>query len=248
MLIGIFIILFDLFLFNYHNTSMDQNKKIQDGYKYYSIHNKKYDDIMTSSSLTGSIITYLMFGLTPKDNRKWLEELSYGIPKDFKSELLEVPIATGILSIPFYKSLNKAHITVIDYSEDMLKECRNKARKLNINNIDFLSGDVAHLPFKDEAFDIVYSLYGFHVFPDKEIAFKETYRVLKKGGIFTGCFYIEGERRLSDFIINHIHVRKGLYTPPFETRGSVTSRLNSMYEIKHIEFNKCLVKFVCIKK
>lgn len=225
---------------------MNQDK-INSAYHYYTTHNKRYDEIMTSSSLIGKLITYLMFGLSPKENRKWLNDLSYGIPDDFKGEQLEVPIATGVLTIPFYKNLDQAHIICMDYSEAMLKECQNKIDTLNLNHIDLIRGDVGNLPFEDESFDIVYSLYGFHVFPDKERAFKETYRVLKKGGIFTGCFYIKDERRLSDFIIHHIHVRKGLYTPPFETRESVYERLSHMYEIEDLTINQCLVKYVCKK-
>jgi len=38
------------------------------------------------------------------------------------------------------------------------------------------------------SFDIVLSLNGFHAFPDKEAAYRETYCVLKPGGIFCGCF------------------------------------------------------------
>lgn len=53
-------------------------------------------------------------------------------------------------------------------------------------------GDVGALPFADESFDIVLSLNGFHAFPDKEAAYRETFRVLKKGGTFCGCFYVQG--------------------------------------------------------
>ena len=34
------------------------------------------------------------------------------------------------------------------------------------------------------------SLNGFHAFPDKEAAFRETFRVLKPGRTFYGCIYL----------------------------------------------------------
>ena len=48
--------------------------------------------------------------------------------------------------------------------------------------------------FKDDgSFDAVLSLNGFHAFLDKEAAYRETFRVLRPGGTFCGCFYVKGE-------------------------------------------------------
>ena len=92
-----------------------------------------------------------------------------------------------------------------------------------------MQGDVGALPFRDESFDIVLSLNGFHAFPDKEAAFRETARVLKKGGIFCGCFYIKEEFRRTDWFVKHLYVPKRFFTPPFETKASLESRLRELY-------------------
>ncbi|MBQ9460883.1 MAG: methyltransferase, partial [Clostridia bacterium] len=76
---------------------------------------------------------------------------------------------------------------------------------------------------------IVLSLNGFHAFPDKEAAYRETYRVLKKGGTFCGCFYIRGGCRRTDWFVNQLYVPKGFFTPPFETEDSLRRRLREMY-------------------
>ena len=67
-------------------------------------------------------------------------------------------------------------------------------------------------------------------FPDKDAAFRETCRVLKKGGIFCGCFYVAGEFPRTDFFVRHFYVRKGFFTPPFETKTSLESRLRDLYD------------------
>ena len=86
------------------------------------------------------------------------------------------------------------------------------------------------LPFNDETFDIVLSLNGFHAFPDKDAAYRETFRVLKKGGTFCGCFYIQEGCRRTDWFIEHLYVPKGFFTPPFETEQTLRARLASMYK------------------
>ena len=111
----------------------------------------------------------------------------------------------------------------------MMENARKRAEYMNIKNIDFRQGDADALPFPDESFDIVLSLNGFHAFPDKDAAFKETYRVLKKGGIFCGYFYIQGEKKRTDFAVKHILVPNHSFTPPFETSDSLKERLGNMY-------------------
>ena len=103
------------------------------------------------------------------------------------------------------------------------------------------------LPFEDESFDIVLSLNGFHAFPDKEAAYRETFRVLKKGGIFCGCFYVRGGCGRTDWFIRHLYQPKGFFTPPYETEAGLRDRLAGMYaraEVARVEGIAC---FRCIK-
>ena len=100
---------------------------------------------------------------------------------------------------------------------------------MGIHNITFVQGDVGALPFEDESFDCILSLNGFHAFPDKDAAFHETYRVLKRGGIFCGCFYIQAEFARTDWFVKHMYVPKGFFTPPFETKESLRKRLSALY-------------------
>jgi len=128
-----------------------------------------------------------------------------------------------------YRSLPKASVTCLDYSADMMENARKRAEEMKLNNVSFVQGDVGVLPFADESFDLVLSLNGFHAFPDKDAAFRETFRVLKPGGIFCGCFYIAGEFRRTDRFVRRVYEPKGFFTPPFETKESLTARLRAMY-------------------
>ena len=158
-----------------------------------------------------------------------------------------MPVGTGILTMPMYKNLPKADITCLDYSEGMMNRAKNRAEEMNINNISFVQGDVRKLPFEDESFDIVLSMNGLHVFPDKDAAFSELFRVLKKGGIFCGCTYIEGECKRTDWFINKIYVPKGYFNPPFDTKESLEKRLRGMYSDVTVETVISEACFKCLK-
>ena len=74
----------------------------------------------------------------------------------------------------------------------MLVQAKSRFEKHHISNVQCIQGDVGNLPFENQVFDVLVSMNGFHAFPDKEKAFSETFRVLKKGGMFIGCFYVKG--------------------------------------------------------
>lgn len=103
------------------------------------------------------------------------------------------------------------------------------------------------LPFDDATFDIVLSLNGFHAFPDKEAAYRETFRVLKPGGIFCGCFYVHGKCRRTDWIIRHVYQKAGYFTPPYETKENLRKRLQGMYTNVKIANVEGIVCFRCVK-
>lgn len=103
--------------------------------------------------------------------------------------------------MPLYQTLPKAEITCLDYSPDMMAQAKEKADRLGLQNVSFRQGDVGALPFEDGSFDAVLSLNGFHAFPDKEAAYRETFRVLRPGGTFCGCFYVSGACRRTDRLI-----------------------------------------------
>jgi ubiquinone/menaquinone biosynthesis C-methylase UbiE len=171
----------------------------------------------------------------------------FGIPDDFAGKMLEVPVGTGVLTMPVYAALPEADVTCLDYSEDMLNAAKEKAEHMNLRNVRFEQGDVGALPFEDESFDIVLSLNGFHAFPDKEAAYRETFRVLKKGGTFCGCFSVKGGCARTDWFISHLYQPKGFFTPPYETAESLRIRLSGLYREADVTMVEGIGCFRCRK-
>ena len=170
-----------------------------------------------------------------------------GIPDDFRGNMLEVPVGTSVLTMPVYKTLPDAEITCLDYSADMMAVAQRRAETMGLTNVQFRQDDVGALPFEDGSFDLVLSLNGFHAFPDKDAAFRETLRVLKPGGIFCGCSYIAEQNKRTDWFINHLYVPKGFFTPPFDTAATLYKRLSSLYEGVKLETVESMACFTCRK-
>ena len=206
-----------------------------------------YDGMITYTKPIGKLFNRAVWGFDEETTAQWINGALSGVPEGFSGTLLEVPVGTGVITMPMYQKLPEADITCLDYSPNMMRNAERRAEAMGISNIHFRQGDVGALPFPDESFDIVLSLNGFHAFPDKEAAWRETFRVLKQGGTFCGCFYIEGGMEKTDRFVRKVFVPKHSFTPPFETKDSLEARLRGMYrEVKvhtiHAEGIFCCVK------
>ena len=226
---------------------MDRQEQIKGAYKQLGGSASFYDGMMTYSTLPGKAICRMVWNMDEDKNLEYLTRALSGVPEDFAGKLLEVPVGTGVLTMPVYKELPEAEITCLDYSADMMDKAQKRAEAAGIRNIRFLQGDVGALPFEDESFDIVLSLNGFHAFPDKDAAYRETCRVLKKGGTFCGCFYIRGGCRRTDWFIEKLYVPRGFFTPPFETEISLRRRLKDLYSEVNVTSVEGIGCFRCRK-
>ncbi|MER2055571.1 MAG: class I SAM-dependent methyltransferase [Clostridia bacterium] len=226
---------------------MDRKEQIKGAYKQLGGSASFYDGMMTYSTLPGKAICRMVWNMDEDKNLEYLTRALSGVPEDFAGKLLEVPVGTGVLTMPVYKELPEAEITCLDYSADMMDKAQKRAEAAGIRNIRFLQGDVGALPFEDESFDIVLSLNGFHAFPDKDAAYRETCRVLKKGGTFCGCFYIRGGCRRTDWFIEKLYVPRGFFTPPFETEISLRRRLKDLYSEVNVTSVEGIGCFRCRK-
>ena len=226
---------------------MSRHDEIKASYKQLGNIGTMYDGIITRSTLLGKLMDSLIWGLDKELAAKWINDALAPIPENFAGKLLEVPVGTGVLTVPVYQRLGNADITCLDYSADMMENAEKRAKAMDVRNVTFVQGDVGALPFEDECFDIVLSLNGFHAFPDKDAAFRETCRVLKPGGVFCGCFYIKDEFKRTDWFVKHMYVPKGFFTPPFETKESLKVRLNGLYSQANVHTVNAEGIFCCVK-
>ncbi len=222
-------------------------EEIRKAYKLLGADATFYDGMITCSTVPGRAVCRLVWDMGRNENSRYIQKALAGIPENFSGKLLEVPVGTGVLTMPVYRTWKNAEITCVDYSKDMMFAARKRAERLEVPHIHFLQGDVGDLHFEDGSFDIVLSLNGFHAFPNKEAAFSEVFRVLKVGGTFCGCFYIQGENTRTDWFIRNFYEPKGFFTPPYETAASLENRLKGSYSSVMLETVKSMACFCCHK-
>ena len=148
---------------------MTRREQIKGAYKLTGGNAGFYDGMMTYSTLPGKAICRIVWNMDREKNLDYLEQALSGVPEGFEGKLLEVPVGTGVLTMPIYRELPKADVTCLDWSEAMMATAQARARAAGLQNVRFMQGDVGALPFGDEQFDIVLSLNGFHAFPVRKV-------------------------------------------------------------------------------
>ncbi len=72
----------------------------------------------------------------------------------------------------------------LDMTDEMLDLARLNARKAGVENVEFLKGEIEHIPLPDDSVDVIISNCVINLSPDKDRVLAEAYRVLKPGGRF----------------------------------------------------------------
>src|SRR6202042_975685 len=72
----------------------------------------------------------------------------------------------------------------LDMTDEMLALARENQRKAGVKNVEFLKGEIEHIPLPDNSVDVVISNCVINLSADKDQVLREAFRVLKPGGRF----------------------------------------------------------------
>ena len=72
----------------------------------------------------------------------------------------------------------------LDMTDEMLALARDNQRKAGVENVEFLKGEIEHIPLPDNTVDVIISNCVINLSGDKDRVLREAFRVLKPGGRF----------------------------------------------------------------
>ena len=72
----------------------------------------------------------------------------------------------------------------LDMTDEMLALAEENKRKSDLNNVEFLRGEIEHIPLPDNSVDVIISNCVINLSGDKDRVLQEAFRVLKPGGRF----------------------------------------------------------------
>jgi len=72
----------------------------------------------------------------------------------------------------------------LDMTDEMLALAKENQRKAGATNVEFLKGEIEHIPLPDDSVDVVISNCVINLSADKDQVLREAFRVLRPGGRF----------------------------------------------------------------
>ncbi len=127
--------------------------------------------------------------LTLRMDEYWRRRAARLILKGNPSKVLDLCTGTGDLALHLQKIAgDQTTVKALDYSSPMLEIARKKSQKRKLDEIEFIQGDAAEMPFEDGDLDAIGIAFAFRNLtfknPDRDRFLAEILRVLKPGGRF----------------------------------------------------------------
>jgi arsenite methyltransferase len=72
----------------------------------------------------------------------------------------------------------------LDMTDEMLALANANKEKAGVENVEFLKGEIEHIPLPDNSVDVIISNCVINLSADKDAVLREAFRVLKPGGRF----------------------------------------------------------------
>lgn len=193
-----------------------------------------------------------------KEKMEWALETENYIYEILSDKLLHnkkvLEIGCGQGMVLAFTSKKCKEIIGIDISMNSLKSAQLGIRELDIKNAKLILSDAENLPFKNESFDVVYSIGVLHHTPDTQRAVDEIFRVLKyRGKVVIMLYRKYNPKWLVVVLIRYFSkivdliMRKNFYLAN-KLRKKYVNRLNSPHGTALLELLGCPILKMFSKK
>ena len=145
----------------------------------------RVDDVFHKVAANYDLMNDLMSGGL---HRAWKDRLVALVnpPKRMPYKHLDVAGGTGDIAFRVLRAGGPlTSVTVLDINADMLEVGRVRAEKRQlIDRLAFVEANAEDLPFEEASFDAYTIAFGIRNVPRIDVALKQAFRVLKRGGKF----------------------------------------------------------------
>jgi arsenite methyltransferase len=122
----------------------------------------------------------------------------------------------------------------LDMTDEMLDLARANQVKAGVTNVEFLKGDIEHVPLPDNSVDLIISNCVINLSPDKDLVLAEAFRVLKPGGrLAVSDIVVRGE--MPTEIQRSIELWAGCVAGALEEKEYIAKLENAGFERASIE-------------
>jgi len=152
-------------------SNIKMNNNFKEMMVYYNERAKEYDEVYIGK---GPAIPY------PDACRNDVSKIKKMVSSFGKGHLIDIGCGTGFW-LPYY-SQNCSKITLIDQSEEMILECKERVDKLRLKNrCDFVQGDFFEVEFENCLFEsVVTGFFISHITSELEqVFFAKLNKILK---------------------------------------------------------------------
>ncbi|MEM8780975.1 MAG: class I SAM-dependent methyltransferase, partial [Cyanobacteria bacterium P01_G01_bin.49] len=128
-------------------------------------------------------------------------------------KILDLATGTGLVAIEAAKKVGEyGFVTGVDMADLMLAKAQEKAKKLNLNNLEFVQADIETITLPSDNFDVIFCCAAIPLLDDIDKVFSNSFGSLKHGGkLGFNCWletsFIEG------VILNKIASKYGIHFP-----------------------------------
>ncbi len=162
------------------------------------------------------------------------EALCEAVDLHARESVLDVACGSGTAALVAARRYSE--VTGVDYVSALIERAKSRALADDLD-VDFEVGDAQHLPFGDDSFDVVLSVYGVQFAPDQPKAASEMLRVCRPGGRialaspvpqgWSGDFFATNARHIPPPPGLHPPLRWGTEAGLAELLGSGTRSIHS---------------------
>ncbi len=156
-----------------------------------------------------------------------------------QQRVLDMATGTGLVAIEAAKKVGiNGYVLGFDIADLMLQKAQEKAKVLNLNNLEFLRADVETLNLSSDSFDVILCCAAMVIFNNISTILKRCYHWLKPGGTLVFNYWSQNSF-IEGYILNKIAPKYNINFPHWHEK--IGSEENCYTLLKSMDFKDIII-------